>query len=335
MVLVTGATGLVGSYIARYLVQSGVQVRALHRKSSQFDLLGNAAKQIEWAEGDLLDIGSLQDAMKGVDKVYHCGALISFAPKDQNNMLKINGEGTANVVNVALDADVKKLLHVSSVVSLGKGKTEMLLDESEENIDADYDTVYGLSKCLGEMEVWRGMMEGLDAVIINPSLILGGGYWDSYGPGMFKGIARRFPFYAPGATGFVDVRDVAKAAIMLMDGAYKNERYIVSAENLSYHAVAEMIADAMRIKKPNIRIPKAALYVMAQLEVWRSRMEGRPPMIAPQNVHLLYQNYRYSNHKLITNTGYQFIPIADTVAETSKLYQETIKEGKNFGLLPL
>ena len=209
MILITGATGLLGSYIARYLVAAGLPVRAIKRATSDLSLLAEAKDQIEWVDADVLNIPSLEDAFQGVSYIYHSAAAISFKKSERERMMKINIEGTANVVNVANYMGVQRLLHVSSVAALGKGKTDTMLNEDAVWEDSPYDTGYGLSKYLGELEVWRGMVEGLDAVIINPSTILGAGRWSDSSTRIFSKVEEGLSFYPKGSNGYVDVRDVA------------------------------------------------------------------------------------------------------------------------------
>jgi dihydroflavonol-4-reductase len=335
MILVTGANGFVGSYLVRYLLKAGEQVTALRRPDSDLSLLGDDAAKIKWLTGDVSDISSLQDAFKGITKIYHTAGITSFQRKDHKQMLKINVEGTANVVNTALDMGIGKLLHVSSVITLGKGKADTVLDESEENIDSDYDSTYALSKCLAEMEVWRGMMEGLNAVIINPSLTIGAEYWETMGPGMIRQGHRGWPFYAKGATGFVDVRDVAKIAIELMNSNITNERFIVSAENMFYRDFNDLIAAEFGKSKRSIPISKTTLYLLSNIELLLARLGNRKPFITPEVIAVFPRIYQYNNQKVKERLNYRFRPIEQTVKETCEAFKKSIADGKKFGTLDL
>ena len=179
-ILVTGGTGFVGSYLLRYLVQQGyTQIGAIKRPNSPMDLVEEIKDKIKWIEGDVLDIFSLEDALKGVQQLYHCAAVVSYSPKDFKQMMKVNVEGTANVVNLALEAGIKKMLYVSSIAALGKTEKTLWVDEQADWIPSKSNSQYSISKYLSEMEVWRGMAEGLRAAIVNPSVILGSGFWDA------------------------------------------------------------------------------------------------------------------------------------------------------------
>jgi dihydroflavonol-4-reductase len=335
MTFVTGATGLVGSYLVRYLLQRGDTVRALRRTGSDLSLLGADADKVEWVEGDVLDLISLEDAMQGVDKVYHAAAFISFRRSEQQRMIKINAEGTANVVNTALHLGLKKLLHFSSVTAISKGKPGVILTEADEFVDSDADSIYGLSKYLAEMEVWRGMLEGLDAVIVNPSLIIGAGRWDDSSLKIFKRVHEGISFYPKGSNGYVDVRDVAKTAIALMESDIINERFIINAENLSYQEVMGSIAEHMHLKKPTIPISSLMTTVASLAEGIRSAITGKEPIITREIARLTAADYRYSNEKIKEKLDYEFIPISRSLEEIVVKYQESVTAKKDYAILAL
>ena len=222
MILVTGGTGLLGSHLLLELARSGKNVRALKRKSSNISqvrkvflyYVQNAdelLQNIEWFEGDLLDFGSIEDSLEGVKEIYHAGAVVSFYPSDHKSMLKVNIEGTANLVNLALEKAISKFCYVSSVSTLGRADNLGLTDEETYWKASNKNSQYAISKYGAEREVWRGIEEGLNAVIVNPSVILGPGDWKSGSPAFFSRIGKGLKFYTSGINGFVDVRDVSKA----------------------------------------------------------------------------------------------------------------------------
>src|SRR6185295_8650851 len=180
LILVTGGTGFLGMQLLRELVKRGEKVRAIKRSGSTSFLEEEFTRQIEWVEGDVLHIPALEEAMSDCEKVYHCAAVVSFLPKDHERIMKVNVEGTANVVNVALEKKIKKLVHVSSVAAIGSSRNDEVVNESTEWESGNSN--YALSKFLGEREVWRGIAEGLNAVIVNPSLIIGAGNWNEGPP---------------------------------------------------------------------------------------------------------------------------------------------------------
>lgn len=200
MILVTGGTGFLGSYLLRALVTAGKPVRALYRRHIPDQLL-DVKDRVEWVQGDVLDVGSLEEAMQGVAQVYHCAAIVSFHPDRRAQMLKINVEGTANVVNIALDAGVKKLVHVSSVAALGRAKEQAAINERSQWEESSNNSYYAISKHLSEMEIWRGIAEGLPAVIVNPSIILGSGYWHDGSGMLLKTPGKNFPIIPKASTG--------------------------------------------------------------------------------------------------------------------------------------
>jgi nucleoside-diphosphate-sugar epimerase len=165
-VLVTGATGFLGSYILRLLLKKGYKVRAIRRSSSPMAMLQDIADKVEWVEGDVTDLPFLEEATKDIDYVYHAAAAVSFNSKDKEKMMLVNGIGTENIVNVCLDNGVKKLLHVSSIAALGRKENVTEIDENAQWENSPLNSDYAISKFKAECEVWRGIQEGLNAVII-------------------------------------------------------------------------------------------------------------------------------------------------------------------------
>lgn len=332
MILITGATGLLGSYIARYLVSEGRAVRGLRRKTSDMSLLAGADKAMEWTEGDVLDVVALEEAMQDVTHVIHSAAVVTFLAAKKPYMMQVNIEGTANVVNVALDMGVQRLLYISSVAALGKGKPDTVLHEDIEWEESPYDSGYGLSKYLAEMEVWRGMVEGLNAAIINPSTILGAGRWSDSSTRIFSKVEEGISFYPTGSNGYVDVRDVAKIAIQVLDSNIANTRLIVSAENLKYQQLIGHIADALGRKHPTIPV-KGVLQTAAWMaEGVRSFLTGTEPVITREVATLTAQNYLYSHNRLLDHLDVRFTPIEQTIKETVAKLQESRKSGQDFAV---
>ena len=244
MILVTGGTGLVGAHLLLQLTANETEIRAIYRNEknirktqSLFQLYGKEAQfhKIQWMEGDIIDVPSLEKAFQGVTHVYHCAALISYNPKDENKLRKTNIEGTANIVNFCIDYKVSKLCHVSSIAALGDLKpNETIITEETEWNPEHYHSDYAISKYGAEMEIWRGQQEGLNVVIVNPGVIFGAGFWQQ-GSGMFfSAVQKGFPFYTNGTTGYVSATDVASVMIQLMNSNISGERFSVIAENQSF-----------------------------------------------------------------------------------------------------
>jgi nucleoside-diphosphate-sugar epimerase len=334
MILITGATGLVGSFLTLELLQKGMHVRALKRPSRNlkmltrvFELYSDNPKellsQIEWVEGDLLDTFSLEDALEGVDEVYHCAALVSFLPGDKDKLMKINIEGTANLVNAALEKKVKKLCHVSSIAALGRPEHQNeIIDEKLVWKTPRNNSNYAISKYGAEREIWRGVAEGLDAVIVNPSVILG-----VAGPGMgssrlFNVVWEGLKVYPPGKNGFVDVRDVAKAMVLLMESDISNERFILSAENVSYKHLFDLIAAGFGKRGPQIPVGTFLSRLGWRAELILSWLKGRKPLVTRETARTAVQQYEYSNDKIKQALGFEFIPIEETIQHFCGVFQE-------------
>jgi nucleoside-diphosphate-sugar epimerase len=261
--------------------------------------------------------------------------MVSFDPSERDRMMKVNVEGTANVVNACLSAGVKKLLYVSSVASLGMVNDESVIDENTEWNEDDDNPNYAVSKFLGEVEVWRGMAEGLNAVIINPSLILGAGKWTDTSLKIFKTVAEGQAFYPLGGNGYVDVRDVAKIMIELMEGDISGERFIVNAENLSYKEVIDSIADKMGVKKPTIPVKGLITLVGRAYDAVKSKLTGSMPVFSAEVARYTQMNFRYDSNKFRGLKEYEYIPISRSISDGVRAYQESLELKRDYAILDL
>lgn len=329
MILVTGATGLVGSYLCRYLIQKGHTVRALKREQSNFRLLGDVAEKIEWVTGDVNDLTELATAMEGVEKIYHCAAVISYTKKNAKSLMHVNVEGTENVVNLALEYGIKKLLHVSSIAALGKtGKDEEVITEAtpwdRKNLDSDY----AISKFLAEREVWRGIAEGLNAVVINPSIIVGAGNWDSGSCKLFTTINNGFKYYTNGVTGYVDVRDVVQIAYQLMESDIAGERFILNSENMPYQNFFATIAKQLNVTGPTVLAGKRLSAIAWRLEWLKGLFTGDEPSVTKQTAEIANKKVYYENNKVKASLNYQFIPISTSLADAGKSFLAEQKDNQ-------
>ena len=267
MILVTGGAGLLGKELIAQLLLQGKKVRAIYNRTELADFQNTNLQQMQC---NILDVVGLEEAMKGVEYIYHCAAVISFNPRRKEEMFKINIEGTANVVNAALDAGIKKMVYVSSVAALGRIRENEPINESMNWTEETSNSAYGQSKYLAEMQVWRGIGEGLNAVIVNPVIIFGAGEWNSGSSQIFKNVYKEFPWYTNGSTGFVDVRDVVKAMIELMNSDITAERFIISAENRTYADVFNLIAKAFGKKPPQKKVTPLLAKIVWRLEAIKS-----------------------------------------------------------------
>jgi dihydroflavonol-4-reductase len=326
MVLVTGGTGLVGGHLIARLLLEGQKVRALKRAGSNMKLVETILGQdfhshlLEWYEGDVLDIYSLMEAMQEVSYVYHAAAVISFQPSDVSNMLKINVEGTANVVNAALTSGVKKLCYVSSIAAIGRALPGESVTEKTPWKASPNNSNYAISKYGAEREVWRGTIEGLDAVIVNPSVIIGPGDWNSGSSKMFKKAYEGLRFYTDGINGFVDVRDVCSSMILLMKSDIKNERFIVSSGNISFRDFFDQVCEAFGKPRPSIKAGRWLAGFTWRFEALRSFFTGSRPLITKETARSASQCYFYSSEKMIKATGFSFISISDSIKDTCAIF---------------
>lgn len=322
MVLVTGGAGLLGSELIRQLLSRGYQVRAIYNKTPLPDFQSNQLQQFQC---DILDVIGLEDAMQDVTEVYHCAAIVTFDPARKRELFKINIEGTTNVVNAALIAGVKKMLHVSSVAALGRIREDGPVNESMNWTEETSNSVYGQSKYLGEMEVWRGIGEGLEAVIINPVIIMGGGDWDSGSSQIFKSVYNQFPWYTEGVTGFVDARDVAKAMIALMESSISSERFIISAANKTYREVFNLIADSFGKKQPHKKVTPFIAGIVWRLEKIKKFFTGNNPLVTKESARTALTHTYFDNTKLLNFLpGFKYRTIEETIADTCALLQHKL-----------
>jgi dihydroflavonol-4-reductase len=327
MILVTGGTGLLGAQLLLDLTKSGKKVRALKRSTSSlatlnllFDGQEDLLKNIEWVNGDVTDYFSLKEAMNGVKEVYHCAALVSFIPSERNKMMKINAEGTAHIVNAAMEEGVEKFCFVSSVAALGRVDEHTMIDEKLTWKSSKHNSNYAISKYSGEREVWRAIEEGLNVVIVNPTIIIGAGDWKTGSSQMFGQIHKGFPFYTEGVNGFVDGSDVTKSMIALMDKNKFSQRYIIVSENLSYHSVFDMIADSLGKKRPAIKVTKFLSGLGWRLEALRTFILHYQPSITKETANSSQLCWYYSNEKIRKEIGIEFMPVKASIERIAKIF---------------
>ncbi|MBL7808331.1 MAG: SDR family NAD(P)-dependent oxidoreductase [Saprospiraceae bacterium] len=333
LVLVTGATGFVGSYLVRLLLKEGWKVRALRRQNSNMALVADIASQVDWREADVTDLGALEDAFEGVTHVCHCAALVSFHPKDAAKMLKINVEGTANIVNLCLDFGVKRLVHVSSIAALGRTPKRKHLDEASKWVESSHNSRYAMSKHRAEMEIQRGVAEGLSAAMVNPSVVVGSKDWEEGMSGFFKKIDQGLKFCPNGGSGFVDVRDVVRFMVHLLESDQQGERYILNAVNSSHREFFNMIAQELGVKPPPITVGPFLAEVAWRVEWLKEKLLGTTPMATRESARASVTHYTYGNEKSQSVFGFRYLPFEQTVHETAQQYLEAKKEGYAVKLL--
>jgi nucleoside-diphosphate-sugar epimerase len=313
MIFITGCNGLVGSFIARRLLAAGHSVRALRRKDSNLHYLDDIKDQIEWVEGDILDVSRLYEVMKGATQVIHSAALVSFTPKTKDLMYKVNIEGTANVVNIGLELGIEKLVFISSVAALGRKKNAEVIDENSQWEDSKFNTHYAQTKYLAEMEVWRGHVEGLKSVVVNPSLILGPSPWERSSTQLFKYVWDQKRFYAKGSLNYVDVRDVAEVVYQLLVGDYAGERYILNAGNVSFKELFEKVAAVFKKRAPHIKVTPLIAALAWRGALLQSFFTRKPPFISKETAYMSQKHFYYKNNKILNTLDFEFRPLQESI----------------------
>jgi nucleoside-diphosphate-sugar epimerase len=299
MILVTGASGLVGLHLIKQLSEENIPIRALYYSCIPKLLDNTIEKNIEWFQCDVLDIISLEKAFTSITQVYHCAAMVSYDQRLHEKMKEVNIEGTANVVNFSIEKNIKKLIHVSSIAAIGKEEDDSLITEKTEWIKNGYTSTYSESKFYSEMEVFRGIGEGLNAAILNPAIILGEGNWDRSSSNLFKIVHDEFPYFTNGKTAWVDVKDVVKAMILLMHSEVNNERYILSAGNFSFKEIFTMMALSMNKKPPYRFAAKWMTALVWRLAFVKSILTGKVATITKETAHSAQQISNYDNSKFL------------------------------------
>ena len=334
MILVTGGTGLVGSHLLFELSKSQQKIRAIYRNKKTIEKVKNVFSyysttieeqfnRIEWLEADLNDIPKLTEAFKGVTHVYHSAALISFDPNDYNKLRKVNITGTANIVNLCVTNTIQKLCYVSSVATIGHDPvkiTEQTDWDSQEN-----QSVYAITKYEAEMEVWRGIQEGVSSVIVNPGVILGAGFFRSGSGGLFKRVYKGLNYSTNGVSGYVGVEDVVKSMILLMNSGQNNDRYILVAENLSFLDFTTLISDAFKLAPPKKIATKWMLAFAWRLNWMKHILTGKKRRLTKNLSKTLRTKSYYSSEKFLkTKTEFTFKPISTVVSEVCQLFLKEV-----------
>lgn len=337
MIFITGGTGLLGSHVLVELLKRGKKVRALKRQSSSIaqtkaifthffneDAESELAK-IEWVDGDILDITSLEAGIQGCSTVYHCAGLVSFRKRDFKKLMKINKEGTANMVNVSLSLGVDLFCHVSSTAAIGRSETETKYNETNHWVNTKENSNYAVSKYSAENEVWRGKEEGLDVVIINPSIIFGVGDWNESSLTLLKVVEKGLKFYTPGTNAFVDARDVAYVFCELAERRIVNERFLTFSENVPYRDLFAIIAKAFGVKPPSIEVKPWVVVFAWRIEGLLAFFFGKKQNITKETARSSMATTRYSNDKVKDALAFEFIPIEKCIADAAAFFTKKEK----------
>jgi nucleoside-diphosphate-sugar epimerase len=326
-ILITGANGFLGSYILRRLVQAGyTRLRGLYLEGSSMALVREVEGRVSWVAGDLLDHFSLEEAMAGVDTVIHCAALVSFDARDRRRIHQVNRDGTANVVNAALHTRVRRILHLSTVATLARESNGPLVNEETAWQQGPFANDYILTKTLAEQEVWRGQAEGLEVAVLYPTVVLGAGPWSHGSTQIIQYASKKPVFYPPGATGVVDVRDVAEGVLRTLERDQDGDRFLLNGTNVTYRALLEQLSAAFGHTPPRYPLPGVLTRGLAWLEDWRSRMTGGRPLLTRASIQNAFRAYRYNNDRSRETLGLQYRPLEDTLRESVAAYQKTSGE---------
>jgi dihydroflavonol-4-reductase len=331
MILVTGGTGLIGSHLLYELALRKDHIRAIKRPSSN---VGNVLKifgyysespealfrKIEWIDADITDYFSLYEVFEDVDKVYHCAGLVSFYRKIKKKLFETNVTGTTNIVNICLERDVKKMCFVSSIASFGEYDGINAIDEKIRWKPGKKSSLYSLSKLKAEMEVWRGISEGLNGIIVNPSVVLGPGFWNKGVGKTFKLVSGGMRFYTLGSTGYVDVRDVSRIMVKLMESGISGEQFLLCSENFTFKEILSLISASLHCKSPDIHANRFITGTGWRINALVSFLTGKEPLITKDNMRISHKHYHYSGQKIKDVLNYEYIPIKDSVQYVTERY---------------
>jgi len=339
MILVTGGTGLVGSHLLYKLVSEGKKVRAIYRRphklesvkkvfsyySETFETLYN---KIEWVSADLNDIPALELAFKDVTYVYHCAAFISFEPDKYYLLRKINIHGTANIVNLCISNKVKKLCYVSSVAAIANphNPEDISTEETPWNPEEDH-SVYAITKYGAEIEVWRGTQEGVDAVIVNPGVILGPGHWKSGGSGsLINFVYKGLKYYTKGVSAYVDIWDVVEVMTQLMDSNIKNKRFILTSEHLSFDVFQTKVSKALNVQPAKKEASKLMLEIAWRLDWLNNKLRSKRRKLSKQMAKTVRSKRLYDTSKIKNALNFEFTPIDDSIANVTGFFIQDLEQ---------
>lgn len=335
MKAVTGGTGLLGAHLLYKLLKQEDKVKVFHRKTTSSGLLkkiisyydSNADSYLEriiWYEGELTNPNDVEDFLDEGDQLYHCGGIVSFTGSDRKKLKDTNAKGTENVVNAGLNKNIDKLVHVSSIATLGQANSHGLIDENSQWKNSRHNSWYAFSKMLGEQEVWRGQMEDLSTIIINPGIILGPGLWNSGSPRFFTSVWNGLNYYTEGINGFVDVRDVAGAMIRLMDSDIESERFILVAQNIDYKSLFEKIAGELDSEPPKKKARRVILEIAWRLESIRIFVTRKKPLITKETANSAVRKHYYDGLKITRTLDFDYQNIDKTIHDIAMHFKNDI-----------
>ncbi|MGC1240171.1 MAG: NAD-dependent epimerase/dehydratase family protein [Chryseosolibacter sp.] len=329
MIGVTGANGLLGSFIIRQLIDARENFVAFRRKSSDTSLLEDVKDKIVWRDLDLLDPVAMDDALQGITSIIHAAGMVSFNPRRASQIARINTEGTRNLVNACLAGNIRRFVYISSVAALGRMKGQTKIDETNKWIEDAPHTDYASSKYYAELEVFRGQEEGLRTVIVNPSVILAPADWTKSSAQLFRYVWKEHRFYIEGSLNYVDVRDAAAAILTLLKSGMENERFILSAGTLSFKGFFDAVAARFGKKPPVIKLSRNFLKIVAIGEALRARIGRAEPVITLETARLADTFFHYENRKIKKVIPFEFRTLESTLDWCCSYYMQkfALKKG--------
>ncbi len=331
MILVTGGTGFIGSFLLFKLSQTENEIYATKRESSNLDktkqiFIYNGDEslvlfnKIKWIDVDILDYDKLNEVTKGMKYVYHAAAFVSFNPADKYKMCEINEQGTANITYACINNNVSKLCHVSTIGTLSNSTSNDYMDEMSFWQGGKEESAYSISKFRAEMQVWRASNEGLKSVIVNPSIVLGPGDAESPSNKLLKTIQKGLKYYPKGCSGFVDVRDVVDAMTLLTNSNIYNERFVLNSDNYTYKYILDSIAEKMNVNTPKKELSDSLGYFACKLEKIRSFVLNREPIITKDNIRAAQSSLKYNGNKITNTINFNYRPIKQTINDMVDYY---------------
>lgn len=310
MILVTGASGFLGLQLLQELLSREEPVRAIYNHTPP--QLHHPL--IQWEKADLLDIFAVEDIFRDITHVYHCAAIVSFDSSHKEQLIQNNINVTAHIVNQALEQNITKMIYVSSIAAMGRSHTDRFINEDTFWSESKENSTYSKSKYYAEMEVWRGISEGLNAAIVNPAIILGEGDYSKGSAQLLSNVAKEFPYYTEGINGWVDVKDVVKAMVLLMDSELSEERYILSTGNYSYREVFTIMAEKLSVKPPFRHATPLLAAIVWRLDYLRSRLTGKNPLITRESARTAQSRSYYDNAKFLQAfPSFSYTPLGQTI----------------------
>jgi nucleoside-diphosphate-sugar epimerase len=333
MILVTGGTGLLGTHLLYKLADQGKMVRAIYRDASKLEIVKKVFSfysekpneifdKIEWVKADITDVPALDIAFDCVTHVYHCAADLSFNPKNYRQSRQVNVIGTANVVNLCLSNKVSKLCHVSSIATLGEDFKKPITEKTRWNPENNTQNIYAITKYDAELEVWRGTQEGLNAVVVQPGVILGPGFWNSGTGEIFTKVSKGFNYFTSGIVGVVDVNDVSESMIKLMNSEIINKQFIIISENVTYKYLMNNVATVVGNTKNLKEIKKWQLLCYFQIDRFLGAISVRKRSVFRANINSAFKQLVYDTSKIKSETGLEFLTVAESIKNTGSFFDK-------------